>query len=171
MGQPVPGTAKGTRTPDLLIRSQSLYPTELPPHTSASAVPKYNNIPLQKMQALFSNNPNIFHIQQAGPHLTENGACSRITPDKAIRVIQQTAKLLFARSLELSLRDQSADWSWQSPNNSGRFVRAFVRFSVISEDLGDCHVASLLAMTAFVWCAKQQFVALLFKADCLNAGY
>ena len=95
MGQPVPGTAKGTRTPDLLIRSQSLYPTELPPHTSASAVPKYNNIPLQKMQALFSNNPNIFHIQQAGPHLTENGACSRITPDKAIGVIQQTAKLLF----------------------------------------------------------------------------
>ena len=29
------GTAKGTRTPDLLIRSQSLYPTELSPHTSA----------------------------------------------------------------------------------------------------------------------------------------
>ena len=26
------GTAKGTRTPDLLIRSQSLYPTELSPH-------------------------------------------------------------------------------------------------------------------------------------------
>ena len=26
------GTAKGTRTPDLLIRSQSLYPTELLPH-------------------------------------------------------------------------------------------------------------------------------------------
>ena len=27
------GTAEGTRTPDLLIRSQSLYPTELLPHT------------------------------------------------------------------------------------------------------------------------------------------
>ena len=26
------GTPKGTRTPDLLIRSQSLYPTELPAH-------------------------------------------------------------------------------------------------------------------------------------------
>ena len=26
------GTPKGTRTPDLLIRSQSLYPTELSPH-------------------------------------------------------------------------------------------------------------------------------------------
>ena len=31
-GYPVFGTAKGTRTPDLLIRSQSLYPTELSPH-------------------------------------------------------------------------------------------------------------------------------------------
>ena len=29
------GTPEGTRTPDLLIRSQSLYPTELPAHTSA----------------------------------------------------------------------------------------------------------------------------------------
>ena len=28
------GTVKGTRTPDLLIRSQSLYPTELLPHAS-----------------------------------------------------------------------------------------------------------------------------------------
>ena len=28
------GTAKGTRTPDLLIRSQSLYPTELSAHAS-----------------------------------------------------------------------------------------------------------------------------------------
>ena len=27
-----PGTPKGTRTPDLLIRSQSLYPTELSAH-------------------------------------------------------------------------------------------------------------------------------------------
>ena len=26
------GTPEGTRTPDLLIRSQSLYPTELPAH-------------------------------------------------------------------------------------------------------------------------------------------
>ena len=74
-------------------------------------------------------------------------------------------KLLFARSLELSLRDQSADWSWQSPNNSGRFVRAFVRFTYNPEDLGDCHVAALLAMTAFIWCAKQQFVGRLSITD------
>ena len=28
------GTAEGIRTPDLLVRSQSLYPTELQPHTA-----------------------------------------------------------------------------------------------------------------------------------------
>ena len=28
------GTPKGTRTPDLLVRSQSLYPTELSAHTA-----------------------------------------------------------------------------------------------------------------------------------------
>ncbi len=27
------GAPEGTRTPDLLVRSQSLYPTELPAHT------------------------------------------------------------------------------------------------------------------------------------------
>ena len=31
------GTLEGTRTPDLLIRSQSLYPTELPAHTALSS--------------------------------------------------------------------------------------------------------------------------------------
>ncbi len=31
------GTPKGTRTPDLLIRSQSLYPTELSAHSAQSA--------------------------------------------------------------------------------------------------------------------------------------
>ena len=30
------GTPKGTRTPDLLIRSQSLYPTELSAHVLAT---------------------------------------------------------------------------------------------------------------------------------------
>ena len=28
------GTLEGTRTPDLLVRSQSLYPAELPAHTN-----------------------------------------------------------------------------------------------------------------------------------------
>ena len=35
MGCPAFGTPEGTRTPDLLIRSQSLYPTELLAHTFA----------------------------------------------------------------------------------------------------------------------------------------
>ena len=60
-----------------------------------------------------------------------------------VGLTQQYDKLVFSRSLELSLRDQSADWSWQSPINSERFVRAFVRFSGFSEDPGDCHVARL----------------------------
>ena len=33
------GTAEGIRTPDLLVRSQSLYPTELPAHTTLSQRP------------------------------------------------------------------------------------------------------------------------------------
>ena len=35
----VSGTPEGTRTPDLLVRSQSLYPTELPAHTTLSQRP------------------------------------------------------------------------------------------------------------------------------------
>ena len=31
------GTPEGTRTPDLLVRSQLLYPTELPAHTALSS--------------------------------------------------------------------------------------------------------------------------------------
>ena len=82
-----------------------------------------------------------------------------------VGLTQQYDKLVFSRSLELSLRDQSADWSWQSPINSERFVRAFVRFSGFSEDPGDCHVAALLAMTAFIQPAKHQFVGLLTETD------
>ena len=47
------GTLEGTRTPDLLIRSQSLYPTELPAHTALSQAPAYNSIEKMKMQVLF----------------------------------------------------------------------------------------------------------------------
>ncbi len=35
------GTAGGTRTPDLLVRSQLLYPTELLPHVSAPCAATY----------------------------------------------------------------------------------------------------------------------------------
>ena len=85
-------------------------------------------------------------------------------PDAIVKT--ENEKLLFIRLLELSLRDQSADWSWQSPINSGRFVRAFVRFPYIPENPGDCHVASLLAMTAFTWCSKQQFIAQWASPEC-----
>ena len=54
------GTPKGTRTPDLLVRSQSLYPTELSAHTHFSQVPTYSSIPKTKMQALFSKIAIIF---------------------------------------------------------------------------------------------------------------
>ena len=47
------GTLEGTRTPDLLIRSQSLYPTELPAHTALTQVPAYNSTDNFKMQVLF----------------------------------------------------------------------------------------------------------------------
>ena len=46
------GTPEGTRTPDLLVRSQSLYPTELPAHTTLNAL-KYNSTGARKMQVLF----------------------------------------------------------------------------------------------------------------------
>ena len=47
------GTLEGTRTPDLLIRSQSLYPTELPAHTALSQAPAYNSTEKKKMQVFF----------------------------------------------------------------------------------------------------------------------
>lgn len=46
------GTLEGTRTPDLLVRSQSLYPTELPAHTTLNAL-KYSITPYRKKQVLF----------------------------------------------------------------------------------------------------------------------
>ena len=49
----VSGTPKGTRTPDLLIRSQSLYPTELSARVAHSLAPKYNSTAFGKMQVLF----------------------------------------------------------------------------------------------------------------------
>ena len=48
------GTPKGTRTPDLLIRSQSLYPTELSAHRRFPQAPVYISTEVSKKQALFS---------------------------------------------------------------------------------------------------------------------
>ena len=47
------GTPKGTRTPDLLIRSQSLYPTELSAHNASLNALRYNSTVFWKMQVLF----------------------------------------------------------------------------------------------------------------------
>ena len=47
-----PGTPEGTRTPDLLIRSQSLYPTELLAHVQSRLL-RYINTAGWDCQALF----------------------------------------------------------------------------------------------------------------------
>ena len=53
------GTPEGTRTPDLLIRSQSLYPTELPAHAHAQVL-RYNNTVRGKKQVFFSKKSDYF---------------------------------------------------------------------------------------------------------------
>ena len=54
------GTPKGTRTPDLLIRSQSLYPTELSAHNASLNALRYNSTVIFKKQVLFSDFIKIF---------------------------------------------------------------------------------------------------------------
>ena len=51
MGIRILGTPEGTRTPDLLVRSQSLYPTELPAHNAQA--PKYISTLFLKKQVFF----------------------------------------------------------------------------------------------------------------------
>ena len=46
------GTPEGTRTPDLLVRSQSLYPTELPAHTALTEL-QYSITTLSFLQVFF----------------------------------------------------------------------------------------------------------------------
>ena len=53
------GTPEGTRTPDLLIRSQSLYPTELLAHISHGML-GYYSIYFSKMQVFFRTFRNFF---------------------------------------------------------------------------------------------------------------
>lgn len=48
-------TPEGIRTPDLLVRSQTLYPTELPAQIMNALMLKYYNILIYKMQAFFAN--------------------------------------------------------------------------------------------------------------------
>ena len=57
------GTLEGTRTPDLLIRSQSLYPTELSAHNAFSQALQYDSTFFYKMQVLFADFIKIFSLQ------------------------------------------------------------------------------------------------------------
>ena len=52
------GALEGTRTPDLLVRSQSLYPTELP--ARSIKVPMYISTTKKKMQVFFSKSQLFF---------------------------------------------------------------------------------------------------------------
>ena len=54
------GTPEGTRTPDLLIRSQSLYPAELLAHVREPHVLVYDSTLFLKKQALFFLFPFLF---------------------------------------------------------------------------------------------------------------
>ena len=65
------GTPEGTRTPDLLIRSQSLYPTELLAHISHRML-GYYSIPVPKMQVFFRNSLKCLNIV---PHLLKKCKC------------------------------------------------------------------------------------------------
>ena len=67
------GTPEGTRTPDLLIRSQSLYPTELLAHTHFFQMPEYNTTSLRKKQVLFSLFPTF--LSSPPRRLDSAGAC------------------------------------------------------------------------------------------------
>ena len=52
------GTAEGIRTPDLLVRSQTLYPAELQPRLPQQL--SHNTTARREMQVFFSKNFNFF---------------------------------------------------------------------------------------------------------------
>ena len=52
---PIYGAPEGIRTPDLLVRSQTLYPTELPAHSNFS-LPYYTTTHCTVSQVLFLKN-------------------------------------------------------------------------------------------------------------------
>ncbi len=52
------GTAGGIRTPDLLVRSQTLYPAELQPHTVIGQLGYYTTS-IPRCQPLFADFPQI----------------------------------------------------------------------------------------------------------------
>ncbi len=64
MLSPLIGALQGIRTPDLLVRSQTLYPTELAAQinffTTEFRLPKYINISYRKNQPYFQKKSNLF---------------------------------------------------------------------------------------------------------------
>jgi hypothetical protein len=69
----VHGAPEGTRTPDLLIRSQTLYPAELPAHILLAFSPEnvfYYSAHRPESQAFFSKNSK----KSANGHLSRKSA-------------------------------------------------------------------------------------------------
>ena len=67
------GAPEGTRTPDLLIRSQTLYPAELPAHILLAFSPEnvfYYSAHRAESQAFFSKNSK----NSANGHLSRKSA-------------------------------------------------------------------------------------------------
>ena len=67
------GAPEGTRTPDLLIRSQTLYPAELPAHILLAFSPEnvfYYSARRPESQAFFSKNSK----KSANGHLSRKSA-------------------------------------------------------------------------------------------------
>ncbi len=60
------GATQGTRTPDLLVRSQSLYPAELASHffqpNNNTTFPKENQVIYAKVCILFKNTPVVLKL-------------------------------------------------------------------------------------------------------------
>ena len=81
-------------------------------------------------------------------------------PTVRTQFVEKSTNTIFAALKKNCHCEPARTLVWQSPNNSGRFVRAFVRFSYISPLSGGLphQSADWFAMTALFF--KQQFVLL-----------
>ncbi len=83
---------KGTRTPDLLVRSQSLYPTELPAHTTLSQRPIILAQSVRKCKPFFFVFPReillqLLHVETPQASSCMRGPRTRTTPSSSARPI------------------------------------------------------------------------------------
>ena len=83
MGNGVFGTAEGIRTPDLLVRSQTLYPAELQPQVAPS-IDSSGIIPQRKLKCkrFFEISPKIFEEILGIENVLKNEPMSRHTTFK-----------------------------------------------------------------------------------------